>query len=161
MGLFFAGLVFEISQIWVLNNTIHGQVFFIQYALFGLGIATAVALLLQWIIPSVYDESDLRYTLCFGLFLGFPLFVPALASYINHSRLHSTEQCTTYTIKQKSIGGRNNARHTLYLSTVNTQIEQFIVAPNIYNTVFEGQNISVCAKKGQLGYYYVTNIAPK
>ena len=153
-GFFFVGLVFEIFEIRRMDNTIGGTKFFWTYALVGVLIAAVVTAILKLKSPSVYYESSRRFTVHFGLFLGFFLIVPATASFINHYFSDSTIDCKQYKIVRKSTGGKRDESSWLFLK-INGHDERFDVSRNLWNSVNEGGLVVLCTQKGQLGYDFV------
>lgn len=156
-GLFLVGLVFEIFEIRRIDNTISGTKFFWTYALAGILIATVVTAILKLKSPSVYFESNRRFTVHFGLFLGFFLIVPATASFVNHYFSDSIINCNQYKIVRKSTGGRRNKSSWLFLQ-INGHDERFDVSRNLWNSVGEGGLVVLCTQKGKLGYDFVEKI---
>jgi hypothetical protein len=150
-GFFFVGLVFEIFEIRRMDNTIGGTKFFWTYALIGILIAVVVTTLLKLKSPSVYFESSRRFTVHFGLFLGFFLFVPATASFINHYFRNSIIDCKAYKIVRKSTGGKRQKSSWLFLQ-INGHEERFDVTRDFWNSTTEGGLIVLCTQKGKLGY---------
>jgi hypothetical protein len=153
-GLFFAGLVFEIFEIRRMDNTIGGARFFWMYASLGIVIAVVVTILLKLKSPSIYFESRRRITVHFGLFLGFFLFVPASASFINHALSDSRIDCNKCKIISKSTGGRRNKSSWIFLK-INGREERFDVTRTFWNGVNEGGLVVPCTQKGYLGYDFV------
>lgn len=155
MTLFFGGLVFEIFEIRVIDNTINGTTFFWKSAFIGLAIAALLTIILKLTNSSVYDESSRRYSVHFGLFIGFFLFVPAIASYINHTYSENNENCKAYEIVRKSTGGKRNKSSWLFLKIDYNSEERFDVSRSFYDKVSEGGQVKLCTKKGKLGYEVV------
>ena len=153
-GFCFVGLVFQIFEIRRMDNTIGGTQFFWTYALIGILIAAVVTAILKLKSPSVYFESSRRFTVHFGLFLGFFLTTPATASFINHYFSDSRIDCTKYKIVRKSTGGNRQKASWLFLQ-INGHEERFDVARNLWNSVNEGGLVVLCTKKGQLGHDFV------
>lgn len=155
MTLFFGGLVFEIFEISVIDNTINGATFFWKSAFIGVAIASLITIILKLTNSSVYDESSRRYSVHFGLFIGFFLFIPAIASYINHTYAENNINCKTYEIVRKSTGGKRNKSSWLFLKLDNKSEERFDVSRVFYDKVSEGGQVQLCTKKGKLGYDFV------
>jgi hypothetical protein len=153
-GLFFVGLVFEIFEIRRMANTVGGTYFFWTYALTGILIAAVVTVILKFKSPSIYFESSRRFTVHFGLFLGFFLIVPAAASFINHYYSDSRIDCNEYKIVRKSTGGKRQKYSWLFLQ-INRHEERFDVTRNLWNSIDEGGLVTLCTKKGKLGYDFV------
>lgn len=153
-GFFFAGLVFEFFEISRMDNTIGGIKFFWTYALIGVLIAAVATAILKIKSPSVYFESNRRFTVHFGLFLGSFLFVPATASFINHFCSDSSIACNEYKIVRKSTGGRRQKSSWLFFQ-INGHEERFEVARNLWSSVEEGEQLSLCTREGKLGYDFV------
>lgn len=157
MTLFFSGLVFEIFEIGVIDNTINGTTFFWKSAFIGIAIASLLTIILKLTNSSVYDESSRRYSVHFGLFIGFFLFIPAIASYINHTYADNIENCKTFDIVRKSTGGKRNKSSWLFLKIGDNSEERFEVSRSFYDKVNEGGQVQLCTIKGKLGYEVVEN----
>ena len=155
MTLFFSGLVFEIIEIRVMDNTMNSVAFFWKSAFVGIAIATLLTIILKSTKSTVYDESSRRYAVHFGLFLGFFLLIPAVASFINHHYADKTEDCKTYKIVRKSTESSG-----LYLKMTDNSEERFVVSRDFYYRVFEGGQVQLCTKKGKLGYDFVEKFNP-
>ena len=151
---FFVGLVFEIFEIRRMDNTIDGSKFFWTYALTGVLIAVVTTAILKLKSPSVYYESSRRFSIHFGLFVGFFLIVPATASFINHYFSDSRIECKEYKIVRKSTGGKRDESSWLFLK-IKGHEERFDVSRNLWNSVNEGGLVVLCTQKGQLGYDFV------
>lgn len=155
MTLFLVGLVFEIFEIRIVDNTLNGSALFWRSAFVGIAIATVLTIILKLAKSTVYDESSRRYSVHFGLFLGFFIFTPAAASFINHYYADKTEECKIYNIVRKSTGPKDDASW-IYLKVSNNSEERFDVRPELYDRVSEGGQVKLCTKKGKLGYDFVS-----
>lgn len=151
---FFVGLLFEIFEIRRIDNTIGGSKFFWTHALTGVLIAASTTAILKLKSPSVYFESSRRFSVHFGLFVGFFLIVPATASFINHYFSDSRIDCKEYRIVRKSTLGKRNESSWLFLQ-INGRAERFYVSRNLWQSVTDGGLVVLCTKKGQLGYDFV------
>ncbi|MDP2160898.1 MAG: hypothetical protein Q8K02_10475, partial [Flavobacterium sp.] len=105
--------------------------------------------------PSVYYESSGRYSVHFGLFIGFFLFTPAMTSFINHNYAENKENCKAYEIVRKSTGGKRNKSSWLFLKLAKNSEERFDVSRTFYDKVNEGEQVQLCTRKGNLGYDFV------
>jgi hypothetical protein len=155
MTLFFCGIVFLIFEIHIIDNTVNGATFFWQSALIGFALASIITIILKLTKPSVYYESNRRYSVHFGFFVGFFLLTPAMSSFVNHNFAEITENCKTYEIVRKSTGGRRNKSSWLFLKLDKNSEERFVVSQTFYNNVSEGEQIKICTRKGKLGYDFV------
>jgi hypothetical protein len=153
--LFFLGLFFELFEIKIIDNTLGGSALFWKSAFVGIFIAIILTIILKLTKSTVFDESDRRFSVYFGLFIGFFLFIPALASFINHTFSDNKIDCQTYQIARKSLGGKRDETSWLFLHMNNNSIERFEVNRNFYERVYEGGEIKLCTKKGKLGYDFV------
>lgn len=151
---FFFGLVFGIFEIKRIDNTIGGSRFFWTYALTGVLIAAVTTAILKLKSPSVYYESSRRFTVHFGLFLGFFLIVPATASFLNRYLSDNRIDCKEYKIVRKSTGGKSNESSWLFLQ-IDRHDERFDVSRDLWNNVIEGGLVVLCTQKGRLGYDFV------
>ncbi len=152
--IFFAGLIFGIFEIDRIDNTINGTGFFWTYASIGILIAVVVTVVLKVKSPSVYFESGRRYTVHFGLFVGFFLIVPAAASLVNHYFADRKVDCKRYKVVRKTTGGRENRSSWIFLR-VDGHEERFVVSRSYWNGVNEGGLVILCTQNGQLGYEFV------
>jgi len=157
MTLFSSALVFEFFEIRVIENTINGMAFFWKSAFVGIAIATLLTIILKSTKSTVYDESSRRYSVHFGLFFGFFLLIPAVASFINHYYSDKKEDCKAYKIESKSSG---NETYSLYIKTIDDPVESFKVSRGLYDRVVEGEQVILCIKKGKLGYDFVEKFKP-
>ena len=98
MTIFFSGAFLINFEIGVIERTINGTSFFWYSALIGVAIATLITIILKLIKPSVYYESDRRSSVHWGLFFGFFLLLPTIASFINHNYAEINENCARYEI---------------------------------------------------------------
>jgi len=153
--LFFSGLVFFICEIRVIENTISDASFFWKSAFVGIAIATVLTIILKLTNSSVYDESTRRYSVHFGVFTGFFLLTPAIASYINHTYSEKIEHCKAYEIVSKSTAGKRNGASWLFLKLDNNSEQRFQVIREFYDKVRVGEQVQLCTKKGKFGYYFV------
>ena len=157
MTIFFSGIVFEIFEIRVIDNTINGTGLFWKSGLLGISIAAMLILFLKKISPSVYNESDRRFSIFFGLHIGLFLLIPAIISFINHKFSQDSEVCLNYDVTRKSIGGKRNESSWIFLKMNDKNDERFEVSRDFYNTVEEGKKIQLCTKTGTFGYSFVTD----
>jgi len=153
-GVFFVGLVFEIFEIRRMDYTIGGSEFFWVYALAGVLIAALVTAVLKLKSPSVYFGSSRRITVHFGLFFGFFLIVPAIASFSNRYFSDGRIDCKEYKIVRKTTGGKRNESSWLFLQ-INGHEERFDVSKSLWNSVTESGLVVLCTRTGQLGYDFV------
>ena len=151
---FFAGLVFEIFEIRRIDNTIRGTSLFWTYAIIGVLIAIVVTAMLKHKSPSIYSDSSRRFVIHFGVFLGFFLIVPAIASCVNHCFNERSIDCNEYKIVRKSTGGKRKRSSWIFVQ-INGRVERFDVARDFWNGLNERGLVVLCTKKGRLGYDFV------
>ena len=149
--LFFAGMVFELFEIRRIDNTIGGTKLFWICGFVGVLIAGVVTAILKLKSPSVYFESSRRYTVHFGLFIGFFLITPATGSFVNHYFSDNKSDCREYEVIRKSTGGRRDRSSWLFLK-INGGEERFDVKRDFWNDATEGGLVTLCTRKGKLGY---------
>lgn len=154
--LFFAGLICQIFEIRNFDNTINGANFFWTTGFIGIIIAIVLTSILKIWFPSVYYESKRRYTVHFGIFLGFFLFIPAVFGFINHYYADNNKICKKYVIKRKGIGGSRSKEYFIHLTLDNNIEERFSIGKTRYGNFSEGEEIELCMIKGKFGFYYVT-----
>jgi hypothetical protein len=155
MTLFFVGLVFEVFEIRTIDNTINGMSLFWKSAFLGLIIAFLSILFIKSFSPTVFDESNRRYSVYLGLYLGFFLFVPAFASFLNHYFADEKMECKSFEIIRKNKGGKRNTSSLLHIKIDPESEERFEVSKQFYELVAEGEKIKLCTIKGKLGYHFV------
>lgn len=154
--LFFIGLITLIFEIRNYDNTINGTKLFWTAGFVGVVIAIIITFILKFFQPSVYYESKRRYTVCFGLFIGFFLLATAIAGFVNHHFADQSISCKSYTIIRKSTSGSRSKEYFLFLIINNNNEERFSVGKTRYNNFEEGEQIELCMLKGKLGFDYVT-----
>lgn len=155
MTLFFGGLVFEVFEIRMIDNTINGMNLFWKSAFLGVIMAFLSIVLIKSISPTVFDESNRRYSVYLGLYLGFFLFLPASASFLNHYFADEKMECKNFEIIRKNKGGKRNTSSLLFLKIGPESEERFEVSKEFYERVTEGEQIKLCTIKGKLGYDFV------
>jgi hypothetical protein len=153
-GWFFAGLVCLIFGILTFDNTLNGISLFWRSGGVGIGIAALVTIVLKRLAPGVYYESNRRYSVHAGLFLGFFMVTASAGGFINHY-FAGEEYCKTYIVKSKSISGGRHTAHYIKL-VINGNEERFDVGRERYDAFESGEPIQLCMLKGRLGYDYVT-----
>ncbi|MES2381123.1 MAG: hypothetical protein V4538_08785 [Bacteroidota bacterium] len=158
---FFIGLVCIIFEIRQLDNTINGKQLFWYSGFLGLAIAGIITWKLKKANRGVYDESSRRITVHAGLFLGFFLFIPSAASFINHYFANPNIVCNKHIInKKETSNGRRHTSYWLYIQLDNNIEERFDVGLQLFDKVNEGEAIELCTQKGKLGYPFVDAFKP-
>lgn len=149
------GVIFQLfTQLWT-ENTIFGmRLFWISMAL-GVFTSFILIFLLKWISPSVYLNEKRRLSVYLGLFLGFAIFTPALAAFINHKFSESSVVCRVYQVESKSKGSKGNRTNYIEINIEN-KMEQFIIDRDVYDNIETKGQIELCTRKGILGYEFVT-----
>ena len=109
--LFFVGLLSLIFEIRKFDNTINGTKLFWTAGSVGITIAIILTIILKTKFPSVYVDSTRRYTVHFGLFIGFFLFTTALTGFVNHNFSDGIKAYKNYKILRK---GKSDGRTTEY-----------------------------------------------
>lgn len=153
---FLASLVLMLFEIRMIDNTLNGMDLFWKSGFVGVLFAILVTILLKKTNPSVYFESKRRFVVHSGLFIGFFLLFSASGSFVNHYFTDASENCDTYLIVDKSIGGRKKSSHLIFLKLKNNTEERFDVRKAFYEQVEVGEYCKLCTRKGKLGYYFVT-----
>jgi uncharacterized membrane protein len=156
-----AALIFQIRQ---LAFTLNGSSFFWKSGGIGLLIALFVTMLLLKFRPSVYFNSKRRFAVHGGLFLGFFLITPAIASYINLAYAHEEANCKNELVLQKKESKdrkRNRMDYYIYLKINGTEEERFEIKKALYSKIEVGDSVQFCSQIGKLGYEYVTEITTK
>lgn len=153
---FFGGLVWQVFEISVIDNTIEGTSLFLRFGFFGTLIGAGILFLLHRIQPTVFHDNSRRYSVYFGFIIGLGLTFPAGASYFNRTAVTENEQvCESFELERKSIGSGRGKSKYLFL-TINNSEERFEVADEVWNSFTEGQLVKVCYWLGKLGYDMVT-----
>ena len=155
--LFFVGLILLTFEIRYFDNTINGLRLFWIGGFVGIGLAIISTIMLKLFQPSVYDESKRRYTVHFGLFIGFFLLTAALTGFINHHYADPINFCKKYQLKSKSINSGKSTEYFFFLTMDGNNEERFSVGKNRYNHFEEGEQIELCMLKGKFGFDYVTD----
>jgi len=153
---FFGSLVFAVFEMQNTDNTIHGLSLFWRSGFLGIIIATIFTIIIKNKSPSVYFESKRRYVVHFGLYMGFFLFTPALASFINHTFADNNLSCENFEVVRKSTGGSKHNSNWLFLRIKDDTIERFDVPGELFDKVSEGGEVQLCLKQGAIGYRVVT-----
>jgi hypothetical protein len=152
--LFFVAMVFQISISWWTENTIFGMKLFWQSLIIGVLIAIITTILLKWKHPSIYQESNRRISVHFGLFLGFAFFLPALAIFINHIFADKVANCKIYKIDHLSKGGKGNRTSYIYIA-MEGQEQRFKIKSALYYELSSKTEVRLCSRQGKLGYEFV------
>ncbi len=154
-------LLFEIRQF---GNTLNASSFFWKSGGIGLLVAFCITIILLKFRPSVYYNSQRRFAVHGGLFLGFFLIAPAIASYVNHAYADEKTVCKDLSVLQKKESKdrkRNRMDYYIYLNINSTEEERFEIKKALYNEIAVGDLVEVCTQRGKLGYQYVTEITTK
>lgn len=151
-ALFFVALIFQIFEIRNFDNTIHGANLFWMAGFAGIGLAVILTILLKLLRPDVYDESDSRFTVHFGLFVGLFLLTPALTGFINRHFAAPTTFCEKYMIASKSTSTGRSPEYYLFIKLDSHHEERFSVSRAQYDSFEEGEEIELCMVKGKLGF---------
>lgn len=154
--LFFVGLISLIFEIRNFDNTINGIKLFWTSGFVGVLFAILLTFVLKIKFPSVYFESKRRYTVHFGLFIGFFLLSTAVTSFINHYFSDNLKTCKNYVINRKGKSGGRSTEYFIYLTFENVGEERFSIGEKRYEQFEEGEEIEICKIKGKLGFEYVT-----
>jgi hypothetical protein len=154
--LFFIGLITIIFEIRNFDNTVNGTKLFWTAGFCGIVFAILITFMLKLFQPSVYYESKRRYTVYFGLFIGFFLLATSLAGFVNHHFAEQSTYCKKYVIKRKGISGSRSKEFFLFLIIDQNNEERFSVGKTLYNNFEEGEQIELCMLKGKFGFDYVT-----
>jgi hypothetical protein len=157
-----SGPILILTHVELIENTINIGYILLMCSIVGLILGGAIALTLKVLdnknILLIFDLFEINV----GIIIGFILFVPGIALTINYSFTSGIEgKCKNYIIieKEKSkILGRNTHgfNYYFYVETKTKSNEKFKVYENIYNQYEEGSEISICTKKGHLGYEFVS-----
>lgn len=154
LALFFVGMLALVFQIQDYDNTIHGMRLFWQSGFVGLLIAGFITFFLKKTHPSVYYESNRRFNVYAGLFIGSFLMTAAIAGYINHTYILSQKTCKKYTIVRKSTSSRKHREYFLFMNIDGSE-ERFSVRQTFHEKCNEGEQIELCSHSGKFGYAYV------
>jgi hypothetical protein len=131
------------------------MVLFWKSAFVGILAALLLTAIIKFTTPSVYYMSSRRYLVHVGLFLGFFVFTPSLASFINHHFSDNRIKCLTYPLVNKDVGGKRSGSFWIFLKLDENSEERFNVSQRFYDKVSEGDQVNLCTKKGKLGYDFV------
>jgi hypothetical protein len=156
-------ILFGISSLWGIkefchfDNTRHGAGLFFLLAFSGLLLSIPFYILIYRSIPDFKKNREMNikwFAYLWGLGMGFFLFIPAIASNINRSHLVGVERCTNNTIIRKSSTTGKYREYYLYV-LIDNQEERLTVFKSYWDSVKEGQLITICLQKGILGFEYI------
>jgi hypothetical protein len=157
-SLFFVGVAVNIFQIFTLQKTIGSGSLFWHAALYGFGFALTITILLIMIRPAVYYGEQERLTMHAAMFTGVMLLFAGGACYINRMYAGEHINCNSYLVTGKLMTGKRHNIPEIKLKTNYRDGEMFDVSQNLYDAVSGGSSVTVCYKKGYLGYDIITEI---
>src|SRR4051812_30843765 len=108
---FFLSLIFLVTEMRGIDNTLSGINLFWKAGSVGLLMAIILTGIIKKSRPSVYFQSKRRFAVNFGLFIGFFLFGAASANFINHTFYGKIETCSDYRVIRKSINVRTKSHY--------------------------------------------------
>ncbi len=148
---FLCSLFFEIYEGRAMENTI-GELWLFWYAAaLGIVLASIITLSFKKLTPTLYMDNNRRIGVHFGLFIGYFLFIPALASFINETYCDAAENCESYNVIGKGTATGKRNVNWLYIDVKGTE-ERFEVSNPFYNSAIQGSSVQLCTQKGALGY---------
>ena len=154
--LFYSAIFFHLGiSRWTRNTIFVKELFLFSFSI-GLAIAIIITIILTIKKPSIYFESTRRMTVHFGIFLGFSLFLPALAIFTNH--IFADKQVICKTVKVDSLT-KEGRYETAWLNvTLEKEVERFHISKKLFEELEEGEEIQLCTKIGALGFEFVQEI---
>jgi hypothetical protein len=155
--LFFVGLLSLLFEIRNFDNTIHGTRLFWSAGATGIGLAILLTVILKITNPSIYFESKRRYTVHFGLFVGFFLLMAFVAGFTNHHFAENKKICKRYTIERKGTSGSKSKEYFIELLVGQEMEERFSIQKSKFDSFSEGETIELCMVTGKLGFEFVTD----
>ncbi len=146
-----------ITQFRHFDNTRNGVSFFFLFAFLGLLLCIPLYILMYRTVPDLKEGKSVGkqwISNLFGLGIGFFFLTPALASYVNRTYLVAPPNCGAYkVISKESSSGRHQEYYAFVL--IDKEEERLTVFKPFWETLNEGQNITLCLQKGVLGYEYI------
>lgn len=139
------------------DMTIHGVKLFWIAGAIGIAVAVVVTIILKITAPSVYYDSERRYVVHSGLFVGLFLLAAIIGGFTNRFYADNTKICKSHTIIKKEISGGRSTSYFIYLKFDDNYEERFSIGMRAYDNFNEGEEIEVCIVKGLFGYDYITN----
>lgn len=155
---FFLSMIMMLFQIRRIDNTIHGINLFFKFGLYGALFGFIVLYILKLISSTIYDTGNRRFAITFISIVGFFLVTAATASFVNYNFPKEKPKSSTYLIKRKSLGGKRNNDHLLFIEFYKNDEERIEVSENEYNTVKEGEKVNLTTQKGYFGYETIIDI---
>ena len=157
MILFFCGLIFLIFEIKNLENTFDENIIWKTVGLGGIGIAIIFLIILNKIRPTIFDESGRRYSVIFGFIFGISALCISLTSFVNRKYSNKNIVTEKYLISKKSIGGKRNQIHWLFINYKNNEI-RFEISEEKWNELDVGNQVELKTQIGYLNYKYLESI---
>ena len=157
MILFFCGLFFLIFEIKNLENTFDESIIWQKIGLGGIGIAIIFLIILNKIRPTIFDESGRRYSVIFGFVFGISTLSISLTSFVNRQYSNKNIITEKYLIIRKSVGGKKNGTHWIFIHYMNNEI-RFEITEQKWNEIKVGNEVELNTQIGYLNYKYLESI---
>lgn len=154
---FFFSMIVILFQIRRIDNTINGTNLLIKFGFYGVLFGILILYILKLISPTIYNTGNRRFAITFISIVGFFLTTAATASFVNYNFPKEKPQSSSYLIKRKSVGGKRNNNHLLFIEFYKNEEERIEVSKNVYDSVQEGENINLTIQKGYFGYNSILN----
>lgn len=155
---FFFSMIVMLFQIRRIDNTINGTNLLFKFGFYGVLFGILVLYILKLISPSIYNTGNRRFAITFISIVGFFLLTAATASFINYYCPKEQPKSSSYLIKRKSLGGKRNNNHLLFIEFYKNEDERIEVSENVYNKIKEGGKVNLTTQKGFFGYKTIIDI---
>lgn len=155
---FFFSMIVMLFQIRRIDNTINGTNLLFKFGFYGVLFGILILYILKLISPTIYNTGNRRFAITFISIVGFFLVTAATASFINYNCPKEQPKSSSYLIKRKSLGGRRNNDHLLFIEFYKNEDERIEVSENVYNEVKEGGKVNLTTQKGFFGYKAILDI---
>lgn len=134
---FFFSMILMLFQIRRIDNTINGTNLLFKFGFYGALFGFLLLYILKLISPTIYDTGNRRYAITFISIVGFFLTTVATASFVNYNFPKEIPKSSSYIIKRKSLGGKRNDNHLLFIEFYKNEEERIEVSKNVFLTQFK------------------------
>lgn len=141
-------------------NTVHGLELIFYSGLFGFCIVAILLFIIYFIYPRILGLRRRKESNIIGLLISVSFLAAASSVYINRIWTKDVEKCYNFEIVKLSAEKirKSDRFHMAYLKKTNNSIESVNVSEELYNQLEVGDNISVCLKRGILGYEFISRV---
>ena len=162
MGIFFLGLILITIELLYFERVLRPGDFWKIYYPIGVILALVLIYTFPFISIKIYDSYERRFSIFWGILIGFPLLVVALSNMANRGLCSDFNIVKKFEVIDQKVRNKRKPSRDKYQLTIaidQKKTKDLIVEAELYEVTKIGDKVTLVMNDGFLGFYIIQEVS--